>query len=57
MKPLWETLDILESAPNIVRKLKAVENDIAKGEFTPWHPEKSSGKEERRPRSGLKKRG
>ena len=33
---LLETLDILETEPDILKKLKAAEKDIAAGRYTVW---------------------
>ena len=33
---LLETLDILESEPDILRKLKTAEKEIKEGKFTVW---------------------
>ncbi len=35
---LLETLDILESDPDILRKLKAAEKEVSAGKYTVWKP-------------------
>ena len=50
---LLETLDILETEPGILSKLKRTEREIAKGKFRIWKPALKSGKTSRRGKKKL----
>ncbi len=51
---LLETLDILETEPDIAKKLHAAQKAMAKGEYTIWLPEKNATKEPKRSTRGRK---
>lgn len=39
---LLETLNILETEPDILQKLKATEKEMRKGRYVTWHPKKQN---------------
>ena len=45
---LLETLDILDTEPNILGKLRAAENEIKKGKYTIWKPAQAKKKPTKR---------
>ncbi len=51
---LLETLDILETEPRILSRLKKTEREMAKGNFKIWKPERISKKSKKREKKDKK---